>query len=1490
MWWIVFSCLLIFNGHISSQPLDAKENVRQTRQLDFGECCPCPGAGQVGQGFEAQSPSFSSYDGPYSRAREVDDCPCRARSSDSDGASSVFFPTAVRPDGHAVRSSETKEDPKPLLHPEVGLASSVLETLREATDEEYKEALARDAARSMGKSADEDFFGDTVPDASTGNLVTIIMNPKYAEDDIIPQESRLQETRCVHGPLGSAKSSPVQLRTATNPPNLLHELFGLPQVDQLDDMDSGVGASNIQERVVKIDEEQAPSKSKIGLRKYAPLLKPNTSIKDVSTNLKSNVGDIGTGSKVPNLKLPMTTLKDLLNQKLLEDQEKISSVPSIPKLRLNNSLLKPKPDLIEDMSVSPNDIQEQAIRNFFEAKSHLDNIFQNAHTRPLSLNNLLKLKDVEFVPLKDLVKTRTETPKLSIPQLNLPGIFDKEESASKLSIDEKAPVNLIQSTRTIGILPIIGKNEMIDAEVSPSNMIEQISNTNCNEESVKSAETDNGLTDDDNSGHEGEISTEVIDSVSSPDTKSVIVDNSNNMVDIESNELAQTIDDCNMNASLMTEFPIQPTERSSDGEDRERGNRDEIELDNSEDNTTQEDSEPKNVSDDENCADNANDMDSLTDSSNNINNVVQPDDLGFHHDRTSENNNDITEESCSQEQSFNENVKPTGVNQPTKLIRPHALDKSSFSSIRENIKNRFENIKNTKAIPKTAKIYEKQIPINIVEEEQELPTIIDNQQDSDCQDEHTLQVTTMKTVICDDEPNADDDSANKVSMQDLQKISDSMLQREEQERESKAACDELSSVEMEPKMSTEEQSEENQKDSDASANIQKIVIMDPRHFDNGDESVDDSINSCPSRPTLPKQAEEVNDASGSASEVVASILPQNNVVRPPPLFNKVVQPDLNLFNLPVPDLKDLVKIEPLPTLDDIKTGLNNLLGAAVDSRIGTPNILQQTMSTDASTKRFRTRLPPLGLEDVDLDILPKLPKLELPNKNKLLLPDLQIKPLKLQSALNDKGILTGRKNPLDIFPNLETPGGRIKSLGRKAVKALRKPDVLRSSLAPTKGIDELTEDLNSHAKHTLRHMQKTLQSTLREQTKIPTKLQSNDLLEAIARNHEDVSDKLKALHIDFNDRLETMRNNLFENSIFESRTPELFSSLSSNIKERKSSLKTAQPKSVTGRMRDAKKSKTHRPDQQKQSGARLSSQSYENKFRMPAAASVTVPKTLKVPTLERTLQMKRPELFKQIPIVIPTTKDEVSRVKESPVASWKKESEKLNKNTKLTKSINPFKDSKIEVTFSTTPRPAMPRAQFRKLTLPLSRSDKNMRRFGVLDNSGSPSEMRSAVVSSPMSSQDYKLGVKSVDSGNGPESLTRLQNVTGKGGRLGNTQSKMSTDLESWPKASESALLSKVKEAVKARLSKTPAIKKSENTELVNANTDMVRAASENVDMVESKVLKENVSYKCTMTALMHAVSYHPPPSPVALQRHSLRPVIVHQLSEPLAHAATGIN
>lgn len=41
---------------------------------------------------------------------------------------------------------------------------------------------------------------------------------------------------------------------------------------------------------------------------------------------------------------------------------------------------------------------------------------------------------------------------------------------------------------------------------------------------------------------------------------------------------------------------------------------------------------------------------------------------------------------------------------------------------------------------------------------------------------------------------------------------------------------------------------------------------------------------------------------------------------------------------------------------------------------------------------------------------------------------------------------------------------------------------------------------------------------------------------------------------------------------------------------------------------------------------------------------------------------------------------------------------------------------------------------------------------------------------------------------------------------------------------------------------------------------------------------------------LMRAASSHEAPSPAALQRHSQRPVIVHQLDAPLAHATNDLN
>ncbi|XP_013141747.1 PREDICTED: uncharacterized protein PF11_0207-like [Papilio polytes] len=78
---------------------------------------------------------------------------------------------------------------QPLLQPEVGLASSVLETIQKATDEEYQEALEREASRSLVEI--EPGFLDSEPENSR-NSVTILLSPRedfFDTDDAMPEGS-----------------------------------------------------------------------------------------------------------------------------------------------------------------------------------------------------------------------------------------------------------------------------------------------------------------------------------------------------------------------------------------------------------------------------------------------------------------------------------------------------------------------------------------------------------------------------------------------------------------------------------------------------------------------------------------------------------------------------------------------------------------------------------------------------------------------------------------------------------------------------------------------------------------------------------------------------------------------------------------------------------------------------------------------------------------------------------------------------------------------------------------------------------------------------------------------------------------------------------------------------------------------------------------------------------------------------------------------------
>ncbi|XP_050353688.1 uncharacterized protein MAL13P1.304-like [Nymphalis io] len=192
------------NKDLLSQPV-ISENVRESRQLNFAECCPCH-----------ESQRSADYD-VMEAASTRDSCPCQS-ASDSESAPSIFTP-AVRAVEPFTRSGEIKA-PNPLLKPEVGLASSVLETLQEVTDQEYQEALVRDATRTALNDREENLLEQEITNTPR-NIVNIILQPKdgHTLDDVMPEASHMQETRCVHPPLEYLKNS----KQKNNSPSAMKE-------------------------------------------------------------------------------------------------------------------------------------------------------------------------------------------------------------------------------------------------------------------------------------------------------------------------------------------------------------------------------------------------------------------------------------------------------------------------------------------------------------------------------------------------------------------------------------------------------------------------------------------------------------------------------------------------------------------------------------------------------------------------------------------------------------------------------------------------------------------------------------------------------------------------------------------------------------------------------------------------------------------------------------------------------------------------------------------------------------------------------------------------------------------------------------------------------------------------------------------------------------------------------------------------------------------
>lgn len=1409
------------------------------------------------------------------------------------------------------------------------LASSVLQTLREATDEEYLDALARDAARIIAKTAEETLFDDATPEASTGNIVTIIVNPKQTDnhDDVMPDESHIQESRCVHSPSESATTNFGKIRIAPKHPSLLCDFFGLPRLSKSAglqhrnslDMDSGVGASNIQEHVVHVNDDQETDKGIIGLRKFAPLMKIASNMKNKSPTIKSNVDNDYSIKKFPDFKstIVQNKLKDLISNKSSLGIKKVSSLPLIPKMRLGNSLSKVSGKNNGDLSLSPSNVQEKTTEKpaFFRTKSHLENVFEKS--RPVSLKNLLKLKDVELIPLKDIVNKATERAKFK-PKFAPPAIFRKGEDVVLSHKHDKA--REAENKEMLETFPRNNNVDFFDIEVSPSQVVEQITENNCQNQATKKSTTSTKESETNIEYYKDNTSSiETFDTLPSPThIQSVVNDKNTDLDNSQSDELTDNIDDCNTHSFSVTETNLlQVTERSWDDEIEDTNN---SELASriingltTETVTEQQSRESNDVLNENDCVNNNNDdADSMIDSSNNVNHVIAQTDFVQENDVDSVTDKNIMmEESCSHEQQAGNNVNTLDSNSDSNLVNPLSLDQT-FSKIKENIIKKYENLKNPKTKSKDSNIIDPKLPSNNIENK-ELFAIKDENQDSDCQNEESFEITTVKPDICNEELENVNESTGNISMEDLQKISDSMLQ-EEKEREARIAeCNKPLEEVTEPNDPLETHGIETEiLDSEKSAASLNEVIVDPQNPDDfSDKNEDDVKKKCRSELVLPKKSlAQLTDTNTEASEVFINRIPQSkNIMDKPCLLDEIEQPNENNLNLlrgQLPDIQDIFKLPPLPTLDEFTFKLTSLFdkderdveefsSSEADSMTDTSNILNPTMKTEARTTNFLSSRPSLRLEDVNLDILQlkpisKIPKIDLHSfKVKLPLPkDLRLKPIKLQSAIEDHGSLLGTTlsigRPSDKNRKINLDNFR-RQMNTHDQNFLGIPLKDRNIL----GLSDLSENIHSHAKNNWRSMHRTLESNLKKAIKIPTKLKSYDLLEVISRNHEDVNDKLKALHIDFNDRIESMRNDLIDKSRFvtgefpnRKLNTKSFSSFSNKKKGKPLSLISSQPKLVTGTRESKKTLTSRRLDHGRQIGVgALQPVANPKKFKMPAAASVPVPRTIEVPEL-KTTSLKLPGLAIQRDSGLKAV-----QTKESSAGFLKQASKTSHTiNTPLGKSINPFKDSKIKVTFSTTPRPTVtPKLQSRIFTTPSSvyktNTGRSQGRFGAKatygDHNGSPSEVRQSMISPPMSSHlnqhnfvnpttvsDSTEIKRSYDDQMAllkTSSQSNIGKLVWEENSEADTEPRKGTELQSWPKISESAFLSKVREAVKARLSKVNSpitLKLSdvqsnlENGPLVenevhNSNTDMTRSASENIDVKEVQPLKENVSYKCRM-------------------------------------------
>ncbi|XP_059054081.1 MATH and LRR domain-containing protein PFE0570w-like [Achroia grisella] len=1205
MWrWLLLGLLVHWNT-ITSQPINEHE------QKQPNECCPCPKdpvtyvsdqrfvpnlseqrntndfANNEGNSDKDQD-TLGDTSGVFPKAISsfVDDCPCRVRDADSMGSSSVFFPStdrAVRPD---VSSSDKNADVKPLLHPEVGLASSVLETLRQATDEEYEDALVRDAARSAMRANDDVESNINSASDTAKNVVAFIINPNDEQDGVIPEESRNHESRCIH-PLGRSKI--MVKEPILKPSNLLSEIYYAPKIKPLLhrnvlDMDSSVGASNVNEQIVTNAKE-----------KNYPKLKSNPSL----FNLFSDDADKN-------------------NADALKGNNNIITQPNTLTL-FNNDVGKLKPHHILKQIIGPNKFNKDVTENINTDNQPISIAEQMSNSgiidpklkiksllpfpglsfttmKPFYLKNLLKLKDVELIPPVKTVNKEVQNAEDDIPQFSsvLEGKNRKDFKSSNLSRnelklkdeqkyldnygDEKSHTNQFPNVQ---IIPNSNHDiKLTDAVSSPSE-----TKVTWNEDNIKSEENCSktmqysNTIDTENTpqvifsqNHLNEPvqsmkGTHILDALPSASESKVIVKN-NKAPNINNFESQVTDSEESGVTNVLSNLS---NEDINSSEITDLNNNDNDDVDNVKDMIEMQSNNKRQNKED--CLQTEN-MDNMLHNEDNTdsNLVVEPKET-YDDEKGSVGSNEFDTE---------EGIDTLKSNPLSKIV-------NDLSSLKESISKTLEDIRKPKS------------DYSVTDESDNIKTA-DNNNNNDSKEYHTVKNDDdSESIELKDKsnefiriPQTTDDSSNNVSSQELQNMSDNLLDLStRQDKETLASqileCDEdmphsyIESTELEESVNGFPSNSNAKsiliKNIETTTEMPNRDITDITNVRSNELTKDEIQNSCSDSNIAINEGKNI-EMVAEASDPVGNTIPADDSKSIHNIFRSNLRDSkLNIgdiLNINLPSLKNLRGKSVISNIFDRPNNNVDTSTAEHSDDDDDSDDESSIMATQASTPFSKVLAPSLiPLEDINLDvfqlnplligqqnIIPKLPRLNINSyKAKLPIPKtLGIAPLKLESSINNKNGIFGAT--LSMGPN--TSLGRIgkdstilgttlnnlptledlhETVKENAHNLLITPleitsrnafdDTLRSG-------QTISDNIRSHAKNTLRDIQQTFETTLKDVrnsdlANIGDSLSNpHEFLQAVSRTHEDVNDKLKAIHYDFNDRLESIRDRIIDPSLLPS--------------------------------------------------------------------------------------------------------------------------------------------------------------------------------------------------------------------------------------------------------------------------------------------------------------------------------------------------------------------